>query len=766
MALRDLGKGILDLARPDGGTAINSALSTLIPKGVVSRITDLSPSKATDALKNGVSKVLPNPNKPLNTTKNLPNVILNPLENFASYIPIWTLACLTPEQFNNPPSYRNNPADLKHIVMSSGGRFDAQRVQTASGTPEFYINNFIMKAVVGGNTKTGNSNAFKFEWDIYEPYSMGLLLQSLQIAAKNAGYVNYLNNTPYVLRLDFVGYDELGKPYTTIKPKFFTLALVNAKFQVNEQGSTYKMEAIPFNQKGFSDTVNVAYNDVKLAAGAKGTVEEVLAGDGESLVKVLNDIEKRLVDDKQIKVPDQYSIVFPTTSSDFTPNSDIPKVEKATVDPNATPKQVVKGTNTEVKVDFDTNDIGGASLGFNQGKGGTFVMKKNDTRDEKTGLINRDKMTIDPKKRVFQFAQGQSLTAIINQIVLSSDYAKKAIDPKYKTTDGFIKWFRLDVQIELLKYDDWVGDYARKFTYRVVPFFVHESIFTNPNSTPIGYQEIQKKICKGYNYIYTGENVDVLKFDISINNLFFTGVDPSKQSDTAQSSDPNTSGGSAPQTNKDTKTEKGSSPAAQLASGGRARLKRDPDLLDEKPKGGANQKDTEQQVAEAFHAAFTKSNTELVTVNLEILGDPYWVVDSGFANYFAKASAANPALTEDGTMNYESGDVYIYLTFKTPVDLNEATGLYDYPNSGKESPFSGIYRVTACESQFNEGQFKQKLTCIRMPGQAIDYANNPPELNASQQVNKATSMATTVGKAEKDKTSPTDDPPVSGGEGE
>jgi hypothetical protein len=644
--------------------------------------------------------------------------------------------------------------------MSSGGRFDSQRVQTASGTPEFYINNFIMKAVVGGNNKTGNTNAFKFEWDIYEPYSMGLLLQSLQIAARNAGYVNYLNNTPYVLRLDFVGYDELGKPYTTVKPKFFTLALTNAKFQVNEQGSVYKLEGIPYSQKGFSDSVNVAYNDVKIAPGEKGTVEEVLAGSGDSLEKVLNDIEARLVADKQIKIPDRYSIVFPTTSSDFTPNNEINKVEKATVDPNAVPKQVVKGTNTEVKIDFDKNEIGSASLGFNQGKGGTFVMKKNDDRDDKTGLIRRDKMTIDPKKRVFHFAQGQSLTAIINQIVLSSDYAKKAIDPKYKTAEGFIKWFRLDVQIEMLEYDDWTGDFARKFTYRVVQFFVHESIFTNPNSTLTGYNELQKKICKGYSYVYTGENVDVLKFDISINNLFFTGLNPSKEADTAQSSDPNTASGTAPQINKQTKTDKGSSTAAQFASGGRARLKRDAEILKEEAKGGSSQKDTEQQVAQAFHAAFTKSNTELVTVNLEILGDPYWVVDSGFANYFAKASPTNPALTEDGTMNYESGDVYIYITFKTPVDINESTGLYDYPNGGKESPFSGIYRVTACESQFNEGQFKQKLTCIRLPGQAFDYANNPPEINQTQQVNKATSMATSVGNQEKEKISPTDDPPV------
>jgi hypothetical protein len=64
-------------------------------------------------------------------------------------------------------------------------------------------------------------------------------------------------------------------------------------------------------------------------------------------------------------------------------------------------------------------------------------------------------MTIDPKARAFQFGQKQSLTSMINQVVLSSDYAKKAILDKNQggfgtTVEGYIKWFKLDVQIELL----------------------------------------------------------------------------------------------------------------------------------------------------------------------------------------------------------------------------------------------------------------------------------------------------------------------------
>jgi hypothetical protein len=106
----------------------------------------------------------------------------------------------------------------------------------------------------------------------------------------------------------------------------------------------------------------------------------------------------------------------------------------------------------------------------------------------------------------------------------------------------------------------------------------------------------------------------------------------------------------------------------------------------------------------------------MVTIVLEILGDPYWLVDSGFSNYFASAPSPTSQITDDGTMNYESGNVYVYLTFRTPIDVNTTTGLYDFSQVGEESPFGGIYRIVLCENTFADGNWKQKLKCVRMPG--------------------------------------------------
>ena len=685
------------------------------------------------------------------------DVFPNPLEEFASMTPVWTLACLSPDQYNNPPSYRLDGA-LKNIVMSSAGRFDSARAGTFYGTPEYYINNFTMRAVIAANEKTGNSNAFKFEWDIYEPYSMGLLLQSLQVAARSAGYVNYLDNCPYVLRLDFKGFDETGVPLSTIKPKFFVMKLVSVKFQVTEAGSTYKMEGVPYNHQGFSDDVNITYKDIKLVADDKseGTVQELLQTGTRSLKTILNENEKLLVKEKLVGIADEYDIVFAETASDpGTSSAPSDKDKRATVNPSAPVqgRSVRSNSSAGEPPTVSSNDIAKSTFGFSQGKGGQFIFKKHgDQVDEKTGIVLRDNMTIDPKNRSFLFSQGQTVVSMINQIILSSEYAKKAVIPQ---SDGFIRWWKVDVQIKLLDFDPVTGDFAKKFIFRVVPFLVHHTVFSNPNSAPIGYEKIQKKLVKKYSYIYTGENVDVLRFDININNLFYSGTNPSPETKSDQATNPDDSG-PVQTRNASVKAGEGSAPNAKLANLGRKRTKRDPKLLEEYIKGGAGVKDTQQKVAESFHSAFVNgTSADLIKVDLEILGDPYWIVDSGFANYFAESAGPTEQINNDNSMNYESGDVFVYLNFRTPSDINEANGLYDFPSLGKESPFSGIYRVISCESQFSEGLFKQKLGCIRMPGQAIEFKDVAPE-GKSQPIDAANSPPRTTGEAEPESTSPID----------
>jgi len=748
--------------KPDGTRAIEEFTNSTIALGNAVRKTLETPARAADVLQNGESKQETKSNTTAaSAKKNLPAKVTNPMEVFASSNVLWTFACLTPQQFNDPKSYRNNPTALKNIVFSSAGRYDADRVATFFGSPEYYINNFVMQTIIGANEATGNSNAVKFSFDIIEPHSMGLLLQSMQNAAVKAGYLSYLDNAPFVLRMDIQGFNELGQNLSQIKPKYFVMKLSSTKFTVNEGGSVYKVEAIPYNHQGFSDVINTTYSDVKLVASGPGHVFDLLSGSKGSLVAYLNDNEKKLKADGKIKLTDEYVIQFPILSSDWQSSAGSQaEIKRATIDLGkeakiaAAAKYISQADviNKDPQL-LDKNYIASASLGFNQSSGGKAVFKRaGDQYDEKTGVLIRDGMTIDPKTRAFQFGQDQSLTAIINQIILSSEYATNALKPQNLTPQGFIKWFKLDVQLELLEPDKLTGDYAKKITFRVVPYLVHQSIFANATSAPVGYAELMKDVVKEYQYIYTGQNVDILSFSIDINNLFYAGANPKPEADAAKTAAQDQFGSETK--NASTKTGKGQSgQKVQGAQTGRSRPKRDPRLL-KGFKGGSDYKTVEQNVAENFQEAFISgSSADMVTVTLEILGDPYWLIDSGMSNYFVGAASPTAQITDDGTMNYESGNVYIYISFRTPADINQETGLYDFSISGKESAFGGIYRVVSCENTFNDGNWKQKLKCIRMPGPQGPEVNETITGEKASVVNKAEVPAVEIGDKEAPKTS-------------
>jgi hypothetical protein len=686
-------------------------------------------------------------------TNTLPNVVENPLEQFASMSPLWTLAVLTSDQFNKPSSYRSSDLSFaKHkqniiipggpnssdntsrtfesgIIFSSAGRGDDSRVKTASGVPEYFIDNFRMSAAISASEKTGNTNALSFDFDIFEPYSMGLLLQSMQVAAVKAGWPNYLD-APYLLKLDFQGFDEDMAKRSSIKAKYFVLKFKTVTFDTNESGSSYKVSAFPYNHIGYLDTINMLFNDINISAPNKGTVEEMLKSGPNSLEKVLNDNELSLITAGKYSVPDQYIIEFPEKSGDWetAQNKDSNSSNKGATDKSSSSTTVVGGGGQVTKTTFGTNPIGKASFGFDAEQGGNFNFSRaGDAYNEETGRVDRYKMSINQKSREFLFTQKQPLTDVITQVILSSKYAKDAISGTQAsnnlTPEGFIKWFRIDIQVEFLGYDVQIGDFAKRYTYRVVPYFVHQSIFKTPGSV-VDTLALQKTIAKHYQYLYTGQNTDVLKFDIQINNLFFTGTDPTNPANTSseQNQDQRFTVSSPP---TGTNTPKPNNSEAAAGNLGKTKTKRDITAMLNR-QGGSGFKDVEKQIADSFQKAFTQNGTtDLVKLDLEILGDTYWLVDSGIGNYVAQ-SQPRSMTTADGSANYEGQDVYIYLSFRTPIDVNTDSGLYDFKNSAP-SPFSGVYKVIKVDSEFKSGNFTQTLKCLRMQQQEVDFDGQLPK---------------------------------------
>jgi hypothetical protein len=664
-----------------------------IPSGTANVSTDSTP-KATASPDNIAS--LPAVTVTASRLFNFPNLVINPLERLSSYNALWTMAALTPEQYNNPLSYRKDPNTLENIVFSSAGRYDEQRIKIDNrAAPEYYVNNFTMVSLITNTQQTGVSNSITFSFEIFEPFSMGLFLQSLQSAAINAGYVNYLKNCPYLLKLDLVGYqlDDDTTNALAIRnvSRYFVVRLQSIEYDVTEAGSVYKCSCIAYNQQGFSDIIDRTWPDIKLTGT---TVKEMLSEGENSLSVVLRRESEKKQKAAKIATADEYLIVFP----DLTPTK------------------------------APENPIASSSMSFDMTNGGSYMFSKESETYTKEGVLDRRAITIDPSKRAFHFAQGQKITNIITEVVMVSEWGKKLADSTKIAADGTIDWFKIDVQIELKEYDPVQNDFAKRINYLVIPYKVHSSIVMKPTANGAGYSELQKIIAKKYSYIYTGENNDLLSFSIDLKTNFYTAIAPGLKSQ---------SGTNDPATNSaaNTKIDNVTNPAAEvgetvsaLSKMGYASFKEDGTMYLNK-RGGAGNDDVRAAIARDFHNAVINNNVDLINIEFEILGDPYWLTDSGIANYYSVASLDNPAVTIDGAMTYEGQDVYVYLSFSTPFDINEETGLYDRI---EQSPFSGIYKIVTVTSKFSDGTFKQTIKAIRMKGQPEDFDKTPPPTPKNQ----------------------------------
>jgi hypothetical protein len=656
----------------------------------------------------------------------------NVLTGAMSYVPLWTFAALTSEQVNNPDLYRGQPVSSTSVVFSSAGRFDALRINTQFGAPEYYINNIDITSLIGPNPKTQNAAAHTFKFEVLEPYSMGLFLQSLQAAARNAGHLNYLNNCPYLLRLDFQGWNASGQSFTVPDlTKYFTIRLVNTTFECNEAGSKYQVECTPFNSAAFGDVINKVYKDINIVGS---TVKEALVTGEQSLVKVINDLFKnQKAGDKTVAVADEIQIVFPTPEGGNPPTPKPEDTSRATMSPGA-PAPVSLATSASTAADPGENAISGSDLGFKlEGGGNPTFMKPSEVMDA-NGNVNREQVRINPSSRTLMFTQGQAITDIITEVIMNSEYVRKSAEQLKKNSDGTVAWFKLDAQVKFGQFDSRRGDYAKIIIFRVVQFNVHSSIFQNPSTAPQGYKELEKLVRKKYQYIFTGQNEDVTRFSLKFNNTFYTAVggNPLLNKDNVDAG--KNSSKSEEQTEKSVVVGSDAADALNKSDGIKTIQ---PALLDgfgNRLPNASNNNDERRIIAQEFHNAFINSDTDFIQVDLEILGDPYYLTDSGMGNYFAQAYDSSE--TVDGSMNYEGGSVYVHLSLKSVVDVDQSSGLYKFQTAGGTglttngsqatiSPYGGIYRINKVEHTFQDGVFKQRLALLRMSGQSIDFTIEP-----------------------------------------
>ena len=164
--------------------------------------------------------------------------------------------------------------------------------------------------------------------------------------------------------------------------------------------------------------------------------------------------------------------------------------------------------------------------------------------------------------------------------------------------------------------------------YRVIEYQVPDDKFMAPDEVS-RVDMLDALIRKEYNILYTGQNKDVIDFNVEFNNAFYTAlmndlgnVSPNSvdQSQSSVESDKSV-------VSKDSSTSQytGNSINQQVAFG-------DPQNVD-----GGNAETVELRIARQFNKAILDSDVDLVKLDLNIVGDPYYIPQSAFGNYVASS---------------------------------------------------------------------------------------------------------------------------------
>ena len=166
---------------------------------------------------------------------------------------------------------------------------------------DMYFQAVNMNAIPGLNEKRRLTSVTQIDMTIIEPAGI-TLFERLRAAAANNNYLDHID-APYLLTVEFTGFDELGKVLSAEQKKsmkrVIPIKLTQVEMEVNTGGTVYTVKAIPYNEFAYVDR----YNWVKTSGSLYGTTLNTVAVELQNLLN-----EQNKDDIGKVEIPDQYEI--------------------------------------------------------------------------------------------------------------------------------------------------------------------------------------------------------------------------------------------------------------------------------------------------------------------------------------------------------------------------------------------------------------------------------------------------------------------------
>lgn len=665
----------------------------------------------------------------------------NVLNGYRSITYNFILAGLPKDYLSKPESYREGELNL--VILKSGGKgtagvtppsgptSDEQRVaqadpnddvrdkrfktsqkssndlktqnseivqgfnQESPGRFDMFIEGVEIETLMAFTPNSGTTLPTKIKFDIFEPYSVNGFIEALHVTALSAGYTSYVNAS-YLLKVEFWGYsdDDVDQFKDPVKiegaERYFPIGFTNLEVEITERGTKYACSAVPYNDRAFGQP-SVIKKPVKMEGE---TVKTIL----DNLIKSVNEqVVKSDQDGRKVTTQhDEYIIKYVKwdTSEGWVeaPESPIPS------------SKLLELFEDNVLYKFATPDEGN-----NAYKPGTAPKS----------------IKYNPKGAAINFPENRNIheiiTAVIRDCVFIRDLLKDMSDKtKAKSrvdSYGMVDYF--SVRIETVNkdvFDTITKRPFQKFTFVVAPYKIHFTRLPTYGQVQLEEKEFSKLTLREYNYIYTGHNIDVMSFKLNFNTLYFEAIPKSMADQNA----PNVQEAAKPSSGMHRKVE---APSEEIQKSTNPSHPMPPVIETTSPShprdGSAtpHQYDSYNTMARHMHDAIVNSKASMITGEIDILGDPFYLVTGGMGNYNPKPYKGQWGKVGKNEVAHTYSEVNILINFRNPIDIGPDGFVQFDP---KRVPFSGVYRVISATHTFRDGVFKQRLQIIRVPGQIID----------------------------------------------
>jgi len=560
---------------------------------------------------------------------------------------------------------------------------------------DFYLDNITLESLVTGKAGVGAHSAFSLDFTVIEPYGITLLPRLKAAVTNHLGAsedVNELSQN-FLMVIRFYGYDDRGiminganlgvtearSDLNAIVEKWIPFQLNSVTYRIQNKVTEYAVKATVVDSSVAFNTIyaSIPFN-FELTAD---TVQDLLNGKA-TLTQRGQDLEPDLRADQTTAAPPPKAAAIPSKSTYIGGLCDALNQH----DENIRKKRGYEIANRYV---IELEDVPGLKDAKVARPGrpdkSSSAMNANQEAAQKY-LGSKTSYQADMKN--FSVVAGTQIVQLIDMVMRTSSYITSQqniiYDPKTgiptnQTPVTTVQWFRIRSECRPIGYDRKRNAIAYEIKYIVSRYQIND-----PRSAyfpQARYRGAHKK----YNYWFTGENSEMLDFQIDVNTMFFVSI-----GNDGKTPPPQPNAQFQVRNVFNTQTGQSQQPGPNQAGLPAANL------------------------ADRLYAP-----TDVAQIKVEILGDPDWIQQS---EVFYKGIDLSP-FAKDGSVNFDASEVLFEVNFNPATDYDLSVGLMDTTNRTKRNqtlfrpaPQKSVFSAFQVTSKFRQGRFTQDLQ-----GTVIDF---------------------------------------------